>query len=234
MIPLDHSTVGTEALDDTACPPVLARTILKDIGRSNALFGGRAAVTWGVRRLLDGIRPGTRLTLLDVGAGAGDIARAARRAARRRGIDLIAVGLDPLREAAQLCREAGVLPLRASAAALPLRGEAFDIVIASQFLHHFTRASAVALVRAFDAVARLGVVVAEPRRTEAAAAGFWLASLGLGFHRVTREDGVVSVRRSFRTAELRRLLADAGVSAVVRRRPGFRVAAYWRGHHADR
>jgi 2-polyprenyl-3-methyl-5-hydroxy-6-metoxy-1,4-benzoquinol methylase len=234
MITLEASPVGTEALDGTACPPVLARTLLKDIGRSNALFGGRAAVIWGVRRLLDGIRPDSRLTLLDVGAGAGDIARAARRDARRRGIDLIAVGLDPLREAAQLCREAGVLPLRASAAALPLGDGAFDIVIASQFLHHFTRASALTLVRAFDAVARLGVVVAEPRRTEAAAAGFWLASLALGFHRVTREDGVISVRRSFRPEELRQLLVEAGVAAVVRRRPGFRVAAYWRVQRADR
>jgi SAM-dependent methyltransferase len=232
MIALEVSPIGSEALDDGTCPPEVARRILKDIARANALFGGRAAVSWGVKRLLRGVPSGSRLTLLDVGAGAGDIAGAVRAVARRRNVALIPVGLDPLPAAARLCREAGVLPLRASAAAFPLRPNAVDIVIASQFLHHFSRSSAMALARAFDAIARLGVVVAEPRRTEAAAAGIWLAGHALGFHPVARDDGVVSVRRSFRVDELRRLLDEAGLPAVVRRRPGFRVAAYWLAGHA--
>lgn len=232
MIALEVSPVGTEALDGGACSSDVARRILKDIARANALFGGRAAVAWGVRRLLRRVPPGSQLTLLDVGAGAGDIASAVRAIARRRDVALVPVGLDPHPAAVQLCREAGVLPLRASVAAFPLGPKAVDIVIASQFLHHFSRPSAMALARAFDEIARLGVVVAEPRRTAAAAAGIWLAGHALGFHPIARDDGVISVRRSFRVDELRDLLANAGLPAVVRRRPGFRVAAYWLAGHA--
>jgi len=234
MIALEPSPIGTEVLDNPARPSEDAGRILSDIALANALFGGRAAILWGVRQLLRHVDAGRRLTLLDVGAGAGDIARAVRRIAQRRGIELIPVGLDPLPAAASLCRAAGVLPLRASAAALPVRPKAVDIVIASQFLHHFSRRSALALARAFDEIAGLGVVVAEPRRTEAAAAGIWLAGVALRFHPAARDDGVVSVHRSFRAVELRRLLAEAGLSAVVRRRPGFRVAAYWLANHAHR
>jgi hypothetical protein len=108
-----------------------------------------------------------------------------------------------------------------------------DIVLASQFLHHFSRDSVPGLVRAFDRIARLGVVICEPRRTRAAAAGIWLGSLALGFHRVTRRDGVLSVRRSFTAAELAERLADAGIQALVRRRPGFRLVAVWRTDRAD-
>jgi len=234
MIALEPSPIGTEVLDNPAHPSEDAERILRDIALANALFGGRAAIVWGVRQLLRHVDAGKRLTLLDVGAGAGDIAATVRRISQRRGIELAPVGLDPLRAAARLCRDTGVLPLRASAAALPVRPKSFDIVIASQFLHHFSRRSVLLLVRAFDEIARLGVVVADPRRSEAAAAGIWLAGLALRFHPSARDDGVVSVHRSFRATELRGLLAEAGLPAVVRRRPGFRVAAYWLANHAHR
>jgi ubiquinone/menaquinone biosynthesis C-methylase UbiE len=127
-----------------------------------------------------------------------------------------------------------VQPLLAGAGALPLRDRGVDVVLASQFLHHFTRASAVALVREFQRVARLGVILCEPRRTPMAAAGIWTAAVVLGFHAVTRRDGVLSVRRSFTPGELSALLAEAGVRGTVRRRPGFRIVAWWRSNHADR
>jgi SAM-dependent methyltransferase len=227
------SPIGVEALDDASCPAPLARATLSDIALANRLFGGQDAATWGVARLLEATTCGRRLILLDVGAGSGDIAAAVVRHARRRGRDVAAVGLDRHPVAARLCRDAGVPALVASAAALPVRARSVDIVLASQFLHHFSRDSVPGLVRAFDRIARLGVVICEPRRTRAAAAGIWLGSLALGFHRVTRRDGVLSVRRSFTAAELAERLADAGIQALVRRRPGFRLVAVWRTDRAD-
>jgi ubiquinone/menaquinone biosynthesis C-methylase UbiE len=232
VIALEPSPLGVETLDDPGCPAPVARATLRDIARANALLGGRQAAAWGVDRLLRHGSHGSTVTLLDVGAGSGDIARYLTMRAGRRGVALRAVGLDTHRAAAALCREAGVQPLVGSAAALPFRERSVDIVFASQFLHHFARPSVTALVRAFDRIARLGVVLCEPRRTRAAAAGIWLAALALRFQRVTRQDGVLSVRRSFTPAGLRSLLADAGVTAVVRRRPGFRIVAVWRTHDA--
>jgi len=40
------------------------------------------------------------------------------------------------------------------------------------------------------------------------------------------------VRRSFTAAELRALLAAAGVAGAVHRRRGFRLVAVWRPRHA--
>lgn len=234
MIALEHSPLGVETLDDPACPSSLARATLREIATANALFGGRAAAVFGIERLLAGIPAGTRLTLLDVGAGSGDIARTLVARARRRHIRLTAVALDNHRAAIALAREGGLPGLLAEAAALPIRDGAVDLVLASQFLHHFSRASAVALVREFDRIARLGVILCEPRRTPVAAAGIWTAALLLGFHAVTRRDGVLSVRRSYTRPELAALLTAAGVSGTVRRRPGFRIVGWWRSHRADR
>jgi SAM-dependent methyltransferase len=228
MIALTGSPVGEEALDDPRCPDGLARATLADITLVNRLFGGRAAAVWGLERLLAaGGVPG-RLTLLDVGAGAGDLAAALVRRAAARGRALVPVALDTHRVAAGLCAGAGLLPLVASAASPPVRERGVDIVLASQFLHHFSREGAAALVRAFVELARVGVIVTEPRRTPAAAAGIWAASFALGLHPVTRKDGVISVRRSFTAPELAAVLASAGVMTPVRRRPGFRLVAAWR------
>jgi hypothetical protein len=78
-------------------------------------------------------------------------------------------------------------------------------------------------------VSRGWVVVSDLRRSWLAACGFWLVSWPLGFHRVTRHDGFVSVMRGFTADELGRRVYDAtGRRAEVRRHLGYRVTAAWR------
>jgi len=77
-------------------------------------------------------------------------------------------------------------------------------------------------------VARVRVIVADLRRAWAAAAGLWIASWALGFHPVSRHDGVVSVLRGFRAGELSdAVTAATGRVPLVRNRRGFRVTASW-------
>jgi hypothetical protein len=72
------------------------------------------------------------------------------------------------------------------------------------------------------------VIVSDLRRSWIAAAGFWVVSWPLGFHPVTRHDGVVSVLRGFTPRELSRHVQNAtGRSAAVRRHLGFRITATW-------
>jgi hypothetical protein len=72
------------------------------------------------------------------------------------------------------------------------------------------------------------VVVSDLRRSWPAAGGLWVASFPLGFHPISRHDGVVSVLRGFTPAELARLVRDAvGASARVNRRFAFRVTTSW-------
>ena len=223
------SPLGLEALDDPRCPDELARATLGDIAVVNRLFGGRAAAAFGLDRVLaGGPPPEDRLSLLDVGAGAGDVAAALIRRAALRGIELVPIAVDTHRMAAALCAAAGLATVVAGVAALPFRDGGVDLILASQFLHHFSRPAAAELIGAFGRLARVGVIVSEPRRSVGAMAGIWVAAHALGLHPVTRRDGVLSVRRSFTSVELRRLLRDAGVTAPVWRRPGFRLVAAWR------
>jgi hypothetical protein len=77
-------------------------------------------------------------------------------------------------------------------------------------------------------VARERVVVSDLRRSYLAAAGFWAASWPLGFHPISRHDGVVSVFRGFTADDLQRAVRDAvGVAPAVTRRLGWRVTTSW-------
>lgn len=222
-------TAALETLDRRDADPAVVRATLADIAVANALFGGRQAATWGVRRLLDG-QPAGAVTLLDVGAGKGDIVRhlAARLAPRW---TLRPVALDHLRAAARLCRGAGLPALVADLAHPPLRSGAVDVVLVSQVLHHLPRAAVPAFLRQMDALARLGVVVADLRRSWLARGGIWAAGHVLLWHPVTRRDGMLSVERGFSERELADLCAAAGVRSTVARRPGWRLVAWWGRSH---
>ena len=225
--------IGTELLDDPRADAVLVGRQLRDIARLNALFGGTRAV---VRELEPFLERGNReagngkrqtWTLLDVGSGSGDIACAAVAAAHRHGIALTPVGIDVNRTAARLARSGGLAAIVADGSRLPLGPRSVDVIVASQVLHHLPRAVAVRWIAAFDRVARRAVVLADLRRSRVAMAGVWAASVGLAMSGLTRHDAVVSLKRGYTLPEFRAMLEGAGVTAVVRYQPGFRIVASW-------
>jgi hypothetical protein len=224
--------IGTELLDDPRSDPVLVGRELRDIARLNALFGGTRAVvrelqSFFERRRAMGTRKRETWTLLDVGTGSGDIALAARAAARQLDIDLKAIGLELNPTAARIASAAGVPTIVADGSALPLGPRSVDVVVASQVLHHLPRPVAVRWIATLDRIARRAVVLADLRRSRVAMAGVWAASVGLAMSGVTRHDAVVSLKRGYTKTEFDEMLRQAGVRTVARYRRGARIVAAW-------
>jgi SAM-dependent methyltransferase len=225
---LEVTPLGVELLDDPAADPTAVAQSLRNIARANRWFGGAAAVRYGLRTVLRDVPRGRPLTLLDLGSGVGDLSLLAVRWADRRGYRVRPVGLELSRTAAAMARHDGVPCAVGCAGSPPVRDRSVDLVLVSQLIHHFTRESVVRLLRTCDAMARLGVVVADLRRGPVAPLAFWLGARALGFDSSTRADGLTSIRRGYTTRELRSLLVGAGVRARVSRRPGYRLVATWR------
>lgn len=217
---------GLELLDDLDAPPAMVRESLANIARANRWFGGLAAARWGVARLLGRTRP-ARLVLIDIGTGLGDVPEALRRWLARSGTTLEVVGLERHPVAARAAWARGLPTVLGDGRRIPLRDRSVDVALVSQVAHHLTRAGVRDLAREASRVARLGVVLSDLRPSRAAAWGFRLASRVLGFDRATREDGVLSLARGFRSAPLAAVLAEAGATATVARRPGARIVAWW-------
>jgi SAM-dependent methyltransferase len=218
---------GIEILDAPDVDPALQVRSLADVAVANTLFGGAHAVLAELRRVIVSPAAGA-LSLLDVGSGLGDIPARATRLAARHGTRLACTALDASQPLARACRERGSMPVCGDARRLPFADRSVDVVTCSQLLHHFTDDEAVAVLRELDRVARVRVIVADLRRSWLAVAGIWAASFPLGFHPVSRHDGVVSVLRGFTAGELEaRVRAATGARPDVRRRLGFRVTASW-------
>ncbi|HUQ46997.1 MAG TPA: methyltransferase domain-containing protein [Gemmatimonadaceae bacterium] len=217
---------GVELLDDPAVSGELMIRSMSDVARANALFGGRRAAIEELRLVLPTI--GTKASMLDVGTGRGDIPAAARIVAKDIGVDLWTVGLDLSLPLVKENRGSNDVVALGDAIRLPFSDKSIDVVMSSQMLHHFQFEDAVKVVVELNRVARKKVIVSDLRRSVFAAAGIWAASFPLGFHPVSRHDGVVSVMRGFTPNELTEIVkAAAGIEPVVRHRLGFRLTASW-------
>jgi SAM-dependent methyltransferase len=218
---------GVEYLDAPGIDPRLVRRSLADVALANALFGGTRAVLVEVGNVLPEL--GATATLLDVGSGIGDIAARARELARQRGTDLSLVTIDMAETLAVASRARTGNAVRGDATSLPFADRSVDVVMCSQTLHHFDDASASRVLRELDRVARVRVIVSDLRRSWIAAAGLWMAAFPLGFHPVSRHDGVVSIMRGYTGDELRALIRSSiGRLPNVKRHVGWRVTATWR------
>ena len=219
-----------ELLDAPDVDPEIVTRSLRDVARSNTLFGGRSAAIDELRNVLSELP--RRASLLDVGTGLGDIPNRAREVADENGVELQLFGLDAAEELLRASRRSLDFAIRGNALALPFADRSIDVVMCSQVLHHFSRPDAVKLLREMDRVARVRVIVSDLRRSRIAAAGLWLASFPLRFHAVSRHDGVVSVMRGFTPDELIDTVNEAVTRpATVKQRRLFRVTASWAPKH---
>jgi SAM-dependent methyltransferase len=220
-----------EVLDEAGVSSDLVARSHADIARANALFGGTRAVVSRVRAVASRL-PDAPL-VVDVGAGTGDILDAVCEALRETGRRPRPIAIDVALSLAPAVRQRGSHFVCGSILALPLPTASVDLVIAAQVVHHFPPELTGSVIAELHRVARHAVLISDLQRSWLAAAGLWLSSFPLGFHPVSRHDGVVSVLRGFTPDELRDLVQRAtGAAPTVRRALGWRVTADWRPGHA--
>lgn len=217
---------GFEVTDDAYADRAEVAATLRDLRRANTLLGGRRIVVREALHLTS--RCSGTVTLLDVGAGTGDIARATARALGRRGLATHTIAVEQDCILGAIARPETDEVLAGDALALPIRDRSVDVTICSQVLHHFDDRRARILIAELDRVSRVGVVIGELERDALAAVLFRAVAPALRFHPATVKDGLLSIERGFSGAELRALVRSAvSRDVVVRRRFPFRLTASW-------
>jgi 2-polyprenyl-3-methyl-5-hydroxy-6-metoxy-1,4-benzoquinol methylase len=208
-------------MDDPSLPAARHRAALSGLARLNRLSGSSGAI-WGAIR--GRARAGTRLRLLDVASGSGDVIVGLARRARRAGVEMEITACDVSPLASEIVRErfraAGMaveaVTLNALEEELP---GPFEIVSSSLFMHHLERPQAVRLLRGMHRAATELMVVDDLVRSRS---GYLLAATVprlVTRSAVVHVDAKLSVRSAFTVNEARDLAAEAGVTgAVVRGR----------------
>ena len=168
-------------------------------------------------------------SILDVGAGSGELLRIAAAWSRRTGRSVNAVGLELNERSAESIVEESlnfpeITSVRGNALELPFADSQFDYVICSLFTHHFVDGQVVQILREMSRVAKRRIFVIDLHRHPIAY--FLYTTLGkiVLHNRLLRHDGALSILRSFKTYELLELGQRAGLNDLwVERHFPFRL-----------
>jgi 2-polyprenyl-3-methyl-5-hydroxy-6-metoxy-1,4-benzoquinol methylase len=210
-MPEEMDGPGTDAQTYAIC--------LRDLAAVNRVtFTHRPTLRW-LKTAVATLPQGHTISILDVACGHGDMLRAIARWAAKNAIPVRLEGLDLNPRSAEVARDATPSALNISYRT----GDVFDdqpsappdFIVTSQFTHHLTDDDVVRLLVWMDRTARHGWFIADLHRHELAYYGFPVLARIAGWHRIVRQDGQISIARSFRRAEWEALVARAGVAATI-------------------
>lgn len=207
-------------MDAPDLDPAVYAQVLHDLARVNRW----TFTAWPSLAFLNrAVGDARRFRLLDVGFGDGDVLRAIARWAGKRGIEAELVGVDLNEKSLAAARAATPADLAIDYRAGDYldQADAFDFIISSQTTHHMTDEQLLAFIRHMEAEARAGWLICDLHRHGFAHWGFPILARLLRVHRIVREDGQLSIARSFRPADWRTILGEAGIAPdaarIVRR-----------------
>jgi ubiquinone/menaquinone biosynthesis C-methylase UbiE len=184
-----------ERLDVETPPRDLVERSYRFLSFVNRRLGGVRATRLAFEEFAPRWGPESRIRVLDVASGSGDIPNALERWNPKLHFTCLDMRADP----------SGRVAVRGDALRLPFRDGSFDYVTTSLFMHHLGDAELVRALREFDRVARRGLVMNDLlRRTRLY---LWTKLFTLFANEYVRHDGPLSVRKSFTLEELHRLAA---------------------------
>ena len=217
-----------ERIDTGDYTPEEYERFLREIGFINRVIGDNRALK---RTLLKEIERENLKTfsVLDVGAGSGELLRAIAKFARKQNRKSILFGLE-LNEisAAAILRESKnyheICSIRGNALNLPFADNSFDYAICSLFTHHFTDENVVRILSEMNRISRRNIFIIDLHRHRTAYILYKVFCAAFRISPLVREDGLLSILRSFKLAELKKLGTKAHLANfTVKRHFPFRL-----------
>ncbi|OMF22542.1 stilbene synthase [Paenibacillus sp. FSL H8-0548] len=225
---LRYRAEAAELMDDFSVGGDELREALRQLRILNRIFALPGPTLYGVKRLWEHANKPTSLSILDIGAGSGEVNRKLLDWADKQGISLTVMLVDVTKEA---CEEARLVFQQEPRIQIK-QGNLFalsegcaDIVTGTQFLHHFSDEELPDAVASMLRTARLGIVINDIHRHWMAWSAVWLVTRIISTNRYILNDGPLSVAKGFRAEDWERLGERLGLKAMrCKWRPLFRYA----------
>lgn len=220
----------TELMDTEAISFEDYRDCLKDLATVNGLTLTHGPILTWLDRATRNLAPNERVTVLDVGYGYGDLLRKIHAWSRRKGraVDLVGVDLNPMCEPiAKSATPSGTsIDFRTGNVFDYTPERPIDFVISSQTTHHMSNDELATFIGWMEQVAARGWYIADLHRHPVPFHVFGALARVARWHRFVQHDGPVSIARSFRRADWRKILHAAAVppgAAEIRWHVPFRL-----------
>lgn len=204
-----------ERIDTGDYTPEEYQRFLREIRFINQRLGDREALEKTLLPEIEG-KGLKEFSILDVGAGTGELLGVIAEFARSKGSKAKLVGLDlndlSVREiAVESLKFNEISPIRADALELPFENNTFDYSICSLFTHHLKDDQIPVVLKEMSRVARRGIVVIDLERNVKAWLLYRLFCMAYRISPLVRQDGSLSIKKGFRVGELATAAAAAGI-----------------------
>jgi SAM-dependent methyltransferase len=193
--------------------------MLVELRRINRWLGDANALRHSLLRAVEGSKSQS-FSVLDVGAGSGELLRVIAEWARTAGRRSQLLGLElNARSTRAIIEESAKFPtisaVRGNVFNLPFADATFSYSMCSLFTHHFKDEQVVSILRELSRVTRRRIFVIDLHRHPVAY--YFYTTVGRLFlhNRLIRSDGALSILRSFKPAELLRLARLSGLEEVT-------------------
>ena len=199
-----------ERIDTGAYTPEEYERFLREIRLVNRFAGDNRALR---KSLLHQIEKADlqNFSVLDVGAGSGELLRAIakftgkqNRTARLCGLELNARSARAITEESKSC-QVKIEAVRGDAFRLPFADDTFDYAICSLFTHHFSDENVTKILREMSRVSRRRIYAIDLHRHAGASFFYKIFCAAFRISPLVREDGSLSILRSFTPDELETL-----------------------------
>jgi 2-polyprenyl-3-methyl-5-hydroxy-6-metoxy-1,4-benzoquinol methylase len=222
-----YRSTETEIMDDLSMKGEMLKQTLDQLAVINHRLGGNRITIKGVKELLKEARPGTVVSIIDLGCGGGDMLRIVADYGRKNSLNFKLTGVDAneftinyARELSADYPEISYMTMNVFDAAFQPRD--FDIVLATLFLHHFTWEKIESLLKLFASKMTTGIIINDLHRSNMAYVLFRMISMFIS-NRMTTRDGALSVLKGFKKHELINVSKKIpGTSSRVRWKWAFR------------
>jgi len=212
MVKTSQRSEAPEIMDDFSMEGEILRDALDKIAGINRLLGGNKVTLEGVQQLLRKDRNQDReqeISILDVGCGNGDMLRTLADFAMEKQLKFRLTGIDAnsftIGHARQLSVGYEHLDFRCADIFEEIRSENnYDLILCTLTLHHFKDEEILTLLKGFKERSRLGIVINDLQRSALPYYLFIALCFVFRLNSMSKQDGLVSILRGFKKADLQR------------------------------
>ena len=202
-----YRSTDPEMMDNFEMEGEILRDALDKIASINQLLGGNKVTLDGVRYLLKDHPPKEAVRIADIGCGNGDMLRALAGYAEKHGLDFVLTGIDAnsftINHGRSLSAAFPNISFECSDIFNELNvPEQYDIILCTLTLHHFKDEEILQLLQRFEYACRLGFVINDLQRSALAYSLFRAICFIFRLNDMSREDGLTSILRGFKKADL--------------------------------
>lgn len=208
-MPIDtrYRSTAPEIMDDFELQGEILTDSLDNIADINKLLGGNKVTLQGIEVLLKNKMPSGKVKITDVGCGNGAMLRMLADYAKKNSLVFELIGIDANKATIEHARSLSSGYPNISYQCSDIFDEnqweeKCDIMLFTLTLHHFADQEIIDLLQNLKKTVRMGIVVNDLERSALAYRLFTALSYVFKLNDMSREDGLVSILRGFKKADL--------------------------------